>query len=158
MCWASFHGETYYHIKCRNHSSTGVPTVSEINIYPTVHHFLSWKTRNDLYLKEWFLFPTCTHWVKLRSCTNSIHFKQLVMKTIIVLAMIIISLVGCRTGKDIQVEFVMATLIKIDTVQRFTEYEKVLTWEDTDKIRYRCYLPMKKRVAVGMEMLVMRRR
>ncbi len=80
------------------------------------------------------------------------------MKTIIVLAMIIISLVGCRTGKDIQVEFVMATLIKIDTVQRFTEYEKVLTWEDTDKIRYRCYLPMKKRVAVGMEMLVMRRR
>ena len=30
------------------------------------------------------------------------------MKTIIVLAMIIISLVGCRTGKDIQVEFVMA--------------------------------------------------
>ena len=80
------------------------------------------------------------------------------MKTIIVLAMIIISVLGCRTGKDIQVEFVMAKLIKIDTVQRFTEYEKVLTWEDTDNIRYRCYLPMKKKVAVGMEMLVMRRR
>ncbi|HET9279524.1 MAG TPA: hypothetical protein VFN95_15115 [Flavitalea sp.] len=80
------------------------------------------------------------------------------MKTIIVLALIIISVFGCRTGKDIQVEFVMAKLIKIDTVQRFTEYEKVLTWEDTDNIRYRCYLPMKKKVAVGMEMLVMRRR
>jgi hypothetical protein len=52
----------------------------------------------------------------------------------------------------------MAKLIKIDTVQRFTEYEKVLTWVDTDNIRYTCYLPMKKKVAVGMEMLVMRRR
>lgn len=79
------------------------------------------------------------------------------MKTIIV-AMIIIAVLGCRTGKDIQVEFVMAKLIKIDTIQRFTEYEKVLTWEDTDKIRYTCYLPMKKKVTVGMEMLVMRRR
>ncbi len=79
------------------------------------------------------------------------------MKTIIV-AMIIIAVLGCRTGKEIQVEFVMAKLIKIDTVQRFTEYEKVLTWEDTDNIRYTCYLPMKKRVTVGMEMLVMRRR
>ena len=79
------------------------------------------------------------------------------MKTIIV-AMIIIAVLGCRTGKEIQVEFVMAKLIKIDTVQRFTEYEKVLTWQDTDNIRYTCYLPMKKNVTVGMEMLVMRRR
>ena len=80
------------------------------------------------------------------------------MKTLIVLAMIIIAVLGCRTGKDIQVEFVYAKLIKIDTVQRFTEYEKVLTWQDTDNIRYICYLPMKKNVRVGMEMLVMRRR
>ena len=80
------------------------------------------------------------------------------MKTIIALAMIIIAVLGCRTGKDIQVEFVMAKLIKIDTVQRFTEYEKVLTWQDTDNIRYTSFLPMKKNVAVGMEMLVMRRR
>jgi len=79
------------------------------------------------------------------------------MKTILV-AMIIIAVTGCRTGKDIQVEFVVARLIKIDTVQRFTEYEKVLTWQDTDNIRYTCYLPMKKHVTVGMEMLVMRRR
>ena len=79
------------------------------------------------------------------------------MKTIIV-TMIVAAVLGCRTGKEIQVEFVTAKLIKIDTVQRFTEYEKVLTWEDTDKIRYVCYLPMKKRVTVGMEMLVMRRR
>ena len=79
------------------------------------------------------------------------------MKTIIVV-LIIIAVLGCRTGKDIQVEFVMAKLIRIDTVQRFTEYEKVLTWVDTDNIRYTCYLPMKKKVAVGMEMLVMRRR
>lgn len=80
------------------------------------------------------------------------------MKTIIVVAMIIIAVLGCRVGKEIQVEFVTAKLIKIDTVQRFTEYEKVLTWQDTDNIRYTCYLPMKKHVTVGMEMLVMRRR
>ena len=79
------------------------------------------------------------------------------MKTSIV-AMIIIAVLGCRTGKDIQVEFVNAKLIKIDTVQRFTTYEKVLTWQDDDNIRYICYLPMKKNVSVGMQMLVMRRR
>ena len=80
------------------------------------------------------------------------------MKTIIVVAMINISVLGCRTGKEIQVEFITAKLIKIDTVKRFTEYEKVLTWQDNDNIRYTCYLPMKKHVTVGMEMLVMRRR
>ena len=79
------------------------------------------------------------------------------MKTIIV-AMIIIAAFGCRTGKDIQVEFVTAKLIKIDTVQRFTTYEKVLTWQDDDNIRYTSFLPMKRHVAVGMQMLVMRRR
>ena len=79
------------------------------------------------------------------------------MKTTIV-AMIIIAVLGCSPGKDIQVEFVNAKLIKIDTVQRFTTYEKVLTWQDTDNIRYISYLPMKRHVAVGMEMIVMRRR
>lgn len=80
------------------------------------------------------------------------------MKTIIVLAMIIIAVLGCRAGKDIQVEFVKAKLIKIDTVQRFNEYEKVLTWQDNNNIRYISFLPMKKQVFVGMEFLVMRRR
>ena len=80
------------------------------------------------------------------------------MKTIIVLAMIINSLVGCSAGKDIQVEFVAAKLIRIDTVHRFTEYEKVLTWQDNNNVRYISYLPMKKQVFVGMEFLVMRRR
>ena len=80
------------------------------------------------------------------------------MKTIIFSAMIIIALLSCRPGKDIQVEFVTAKLIKIDTVQRFNEYEKVLTWQANDNTRYISYLPMKKRVFVGMEFLVMRRR
>jgi len=80
------------------------------------------------------------------------------MKTIIVVALIIIAVLGCRAGKDIQVKFVNAKLIKIDTVQRFTKYEKVLTWQDDDKIRYTSYLSMEKHVAVGMQMLVMRRR
>ena len=79
------------------------------------------------------------------------------MKTIIV-AMVIIAIFGCRAGKEIQVEFIKAKLIKIDTVQRFTEYEKMLTWQDDNNIRYICYLPMKKNVFVGMEFLVMRRR
>ena len=79
------------------------------------------------------------------------------MKTIIV-AMIIIAVVGCSAGREIQVEFVRAELIKIDTVQRYTEYEKMLTWQDNNNVRYICYLPMKKQVFVGMEFLVMRRR
>lgn len=80
------------------------------------------------------------------------------MKTIIISAMIIIAALGCSAGKDIQVEFVMAKLIKIDTVQRFNEYEKVLTWQDDHNVRYISYLPMKKQVFVGMQFLVMRRR
>ena len=80
------------------------------------------------------------------------------MKTIVVIATSIVAVLGCRTGKDIQVEFVMAKLIKIDTVQRFSEYKKVLTWKDNNNIRYTSYLPMKKHVFVGMEFLVMRRR
>jgi hypothetical protein len=79
------------------------------------------------------------------------------MKTIIV-TMIIIALFGCRAGRDIQVEFVTAKLIKIDTVHRFNEYEKILTWQANDNTRYVSYLPMKKHVFVGMEFLVMRRR
>ena len=79
------------------------------------------------------------------------------MKTIIV-AMIIIAVLGCSTGKDIQVEFIRTKLIKIDTVQRFTQYEKLLTWEDENNIRYISYVPMKNRVTLGIEMLVMRRR
>lgn len=79
------------------------------------------------------------------------------MKTIIV-AMIIIALFGCTAGRDIQVEFVTAKLIKIDTVQRFTEYEKILTWEDDDNIHYTSRLPMKRHVFVGMQVLVMKRR
>jgi hypothetical protein len=80
------------------------------------------------------------------------------MKTIIVLAMIVIAVLGCSPGKDIQVEFITAKLIKIDTVQRANEYEKLLTWQDDHNIRYICYLPMKKHVFVGMQFLVMRRR
>ena len=72
--------------------------------------------------------------------------------------MIIIAVLGCRSSRDIQVEFVTAKLIKIDTVQRFSEYEKVLTWQADDNTRYVSYLPMKKQVFVGMQFLVMRHR
>ena len=79
------------------------------------------------------------------------------MKTIIV-AMVIIAVFGCSVGRDIQVEFITAKLIKIDTVQKFTLYEKLLTWEDDSHIRYISYVPMKNRVTLGTQMLVMRRR
>ena len=79
------------------------------------------------------------------------------MKAIIV-AMVIIAVFGCSAGRDIQVEFITAKLIKIDTVQKFDQYEKLLTWEDNHNIRYISYVPMKNRVTVGIQMLVMRRR
>jgi hypothetical protein len=142
----------------RNKSLIGFPEPSKQNIYFTVQHFLWDNVGNCNYLKKYFF---CIHHLSkaVTSCTNSnSNFKKLVMKTIIALAMIIIAVLGCRAGRDIQVEFVMAKLIKIDTVQRFTTYEKILTWEDTDRIRYTSRLPMERTVAVGMQMVVMRRR
>lgn len=79
------------------------------------------------------------------------------MKTILV-AVIFVGAIGCSVGKDIQVEFVTAKLINIDTVYRFSKYEKALTWEDDNKIRYTSYLSMEKHVPVGMKMIVMRPR
>ena len=79
------------------------------------------------------------------------------MKTIVI-AMIIFVLWGCRIDRDIQVEFVKAELIKIDTVRRYPRDEKQLTWLDQNNVRYTSYISIDKHIAVGTTMLVMRPR
>lgn len=69
-----------------------------------------------------------------------------------------ITVCGCRVEKDIQVEFVKAELIRIDTIGRYPKERKQLTWQDQDKIRYTSYMSIDKPISVGLQMLVMRRR
>ncbi len=79
------------------------------------------------------------------------------MKTIFI-AMIILALCGCRIERDIQVEFLTAELIKVDTVNRYPKDRKQLTWLDQNNIRYVSYISIDKPIAVGVKILVMKPR
>ena len=78
------------------------------------------------------------------------------MKTI--LAVLLIAITGCYTSKEIEVEMVQAELVKIDTVTRHPDTQKMLTWRDQDDIDYISYASMHENYSLGLRMLVMRRR
>jgi hypothetical protein len=78
------------------------------------------------------------------------------MKTILVVAMSLMAIFGCRVEKDIQVEMVRAELIKIDTVFRSPKTLQLLTWKDRDDVRYISYESLERSFIVGTSMLVMR--
>jgi hypothetical protein len=79
------------------------------------------------------------------------------MKTILI-ALLITAITGCYTSKEIEVEMVQAELIKIDTVSRQPDDKKMLTWRDQDDIDYISYASMHETYALGLKMMVMRRR
>jgi hypothetical protein len=79
------------------------------------------------------------------------------MKTIFT-ALVITCLVGCYTSKEIEVEMVQAELVRIDTITRHPDNQKMLTWRDQDDIDYISYAAMYEYYAVGTRMMVMRRR
>jgi hypothetical protein len=81
------------------------------------------------------------------------------MKTVLVLAMVAASLTGCYSTRELQVEMVSATLVKIDTINRETQYQKQLfTWRDQRNIEYTSFESMNKNYVLGTTMTVLRTR
>jgi hypothetical protein len=79
------------------------------------------------------------------------------MKTILA-ALFVASITGCYTSREIEVEMVQAELIKIDTITRHPDNQKMLTWRDQDDIDYISYAGMYENFLIGTRMMVMRRR
>ena len=81
------------------------------------------------------------------------------MKTIL-LPLALIAAAGCASLKETQqVDMVQAKVIKIDTVYRYPEHMKQLTWKDNDDIRYISYVSIYNEMyAIGSSMYVMRKR
>ncbi|HEV7783420.1 MAG TPA: hypothetical protein VGO58_19230 [Chitinophagaceae bacterium] len=79
------------------------------------------------------------------------------MKTILI-ALFITGITGCYTSKEIEVEMVQAELIRIDTISRHPDNQKMLTWRDQDQIDYVSYAAMHENYSLGLRMMVMRRR
>jgi hypothetical protein len=69
-------------------------------------------------------------------------------------------LVACGTSREIEVDFVSAELIKIDTVYRYpNHYQQLLTWRSAESnLQYVSYTPLSNVYSVGSRMLVMVRR
>ena len=81
------------------------------------------------------------------------------MKSILVLALVATAITGCYSTKEIQVEMVSATLIRIDTINRETQYQKKLfTWRDQRNIEYTSFEEMNKNYSLGTTMTVLRTR
>lgn len=65
-------------------------------------------------------------------------------------------LFACGTSREIEVDFVNAELVKIDTVYRYpNNYQQVLTWKSENNIQYVSYASLNNAYAVGSRMLVM---
>jgi hypothetical protein len=81
------------------------------------------------------------------------------MKTTLLL-LAVITAVGCSNLKQVQqVDMVQAKVIRIDTVFRYPEHVKQLTWKDTDDIQYISYVSIYNEVyGIGSSMYVMRKR
>jgi hypothetical protein len=66
---------------------------------------------------------------------------------------------ACGTAREIEVDFVNAELVKIDTVFRYpNNYQQVLTWKSTNNVQYVSYASLDNPYAVGSKMLVMVKR
>ena len=81
------------------------------------------------------------------------------MKTVLGIVVMVI-LFACGTTKNIEVDFVNAELVKIDTVYRYpNSYQQVLTWKSVENnIQYISYASLANAYAVGSRMLVMVKR
>ena len=81
------------------------------------------------------------------------------MKTIL-LPLVLIAAAGCTSLRETQqVDMVTAKVIRIDTVFRYPDHLKQLTWKDNDDIQYVSYVSMYNEMYyVGSSMYVMRKR
>lgn len=81
------------------------------------------------------------------------------MKTFL-LPLALIAAAGCANLRETQqVDMVTARVVRIDTVFRYPDHMKQLTWKDNDDIQYVSYVSMFNEVySIGSSMYVMRRR
>ncbi len=79
---------------------------------------------------------------------------------IILAASGLLALFGCANLRQTQqVDMVRAELIKIDTIFRYPDKIKQLTWKDQDEIEYISYVSINKSTPiVGSSVYVMRKR
>jgi hypothetical protein len=80
------------------------------------------------------------------------------MKTVISVAAIALALFSCAPRNEIQVEFVNAELVRIDTVYRISGHEQVLTWRTPNNVQYISYASMEDVYLVGTRFPVMVKR
>jgi hypothetical protein len=78
------------------------------------------------------------------------------MKTILAgIAMVL--LCGCFYPRDLQAEVVSAQLVKIDTINRYSNgQQQMLTWKDDYDIRYVSYASLNETFIVGTRMPMLR--
>lgn len=81
------------------------------------------------------------------------------MKKFLIVAAIATSaaLTGCfSTREGIQANLQDAELVKIDTVERYTnQYQQLLTWRTSDNMEYVSYVPMGRKYVTGTRMAVL---
>jgi hypothetical protein len=67
--------------------------------------------------------------------------------------------IGCSEQKEIQMSLSDVQLVKIDTIQRYSETsQKLLTWRDDNNVDYVTFVPIETYYALGTRMKVMVKR
>jgi hypothetical protein len=81
------------------------------------------------------------------------------MKTILLFAAIAATAGCANLHQTQQVDIVEARVVKIDTIFRYAQNVKQLTWKDSDDIEYVSYAFMQDKIfEVGTSVFVMRKR
>ncbi len=65
-------------------------------------------------------------------------------------------LTGCFSAKEVQVEIINAQLIRIDTIYRYSNPQKQLTWMGSDKMEYVSVVDISEGYSIGTRMMVMK--
>jgi hypothetical protein len=80
------------------------------------------------------------------------------LPVMLLFAVLSVLTVGCSMGKEMEVQFGQAQLIKIDTLYRYPDRIKQLTWKDENNIQYTSIANMQEVYKVGLRMRVLRQR
>ena len=83
------------------------------------------------------------------------------MKTLLA-GVLLLTLAGCYTNRELEADMVRAEVIRIDTIQRYhhniATKQKQITWRDSDNLEYVTYVPMYAYYAIGSSMTMLKPR
>ena len=71
------------------------------------------------------------------------------MKRLFTLGIAVATFVACRSSREVQADFVSARLVRIDTIYRLQQSEKVLTWECKNSVNFVSFVGMNENYSVG---------